>query len=136
MIFKHTIDKVLSGRKTQTRRRVCGARGPRYAASKGKTLAVQPGRGKHGVGRIKITDWRIEHLIDITLADAIAEGFNTIDEFMEAWETIHGHRSPATLVEVLTFKLAEDDDTSTPSPRRRKRDRRTTHRQLASRRGN
>jgi hypothetical protein len=40
----------------------------------GKTYAVQPGRGKKQIVRIRILNIRQEHLQDITEADAIAEG--------------------------------------------------------------
>jgi len=94
MIFQHTIDAVLSGEKTQTRRLVkamdstsglydrdgyCtamtdGSRiGVVYRYEKdgkfidfrrkwwpGNTYAVQPGRGKKGIARIRITGIRLQ----------------------------------------------------------------------------
>ena len=40
----------------------------------GRTYAVQPGRGKKAVGRIRITEIRRERVQDISEEDAIAEG--------------------------------------------------------------
>ena len=148
MIFQHTLEEVLSGKKTQTRRLVhplhytrlnggratvmravnatpdelaawlehrrknvcsacdgyggiyfprggfsmicgrCGGRGTktecvppfetRVQWEIGRTYAVQPGRGKPAVARIRITNIRQERLCDITAADARAEGFSGI----------------------------------------------------------
>lgn len=90
MIFgPKLIPKVLDGTKTQTRRPVkCEwtpatvsvdeARLPcRYKV--GKTYAVQPGRGKRGIARIKVLDVRRERWRDISVDDAVAEGFGHRD---------------------------------------------------------
>jgi hypothetical protein len=89
MIFQYTWEKVLRDEKTQTRRIVkpgetlwCRNDGADYVADGngrkkwqvGRTYAVQPGRGKSAVGRIKLTAIRKERVQDITEADAIAEG--------------------------------------------------------------
>lgn len=95
---------IVEGRKTQTRRVVksgeelrqwdvdtpmvyyvddgwCGHEGPGPACYPGRvkwvvgrTYAVQPGRGKPAVARIRITDIRQERLQDISEEDAAAEG--------------------------------------------------------------
>ena len=41
----------------------------------GRTYAVQPGRGKKAVGRIRLMSIRKEQVQEISEADAIAEGF-------------------------------------------------------------
>lgn len=54
-----------------------------------KTYAVQPGRGKVAVGRIKITAIHKERLQDISPADCIAEGATDSDAFAKLWDTVH-----------------------------------------------
>ncbi len=78
---------VLDNRKTQTRRLVKAGKRCRY--SEGHDYAVQPGRGKPAIGRIKILDVREEHVGDITYKDARAEGHRTTDAFKAAWVRIH-----------------------------------------------
>lgn len=87
MIFKPSLcDLIMSGVKTQTRRPVKYPVGDerigtpmdealpcRYSV--GKTYAVQPGRGKPSICRIKVLSVERQALRDITQADAIAEGF-------------------------------------------------------------
>lgn len=93
-------NKVIEGRKTQTRR-ICGDREyPIYfseASNKiwavrdaanhrmkwqvGQIYAVQPGRGKVGIGLIKITAIRQERLQDISRDDAKAEGVSNVWEW-------------------------------------------------------
>jgi hypothetical protein len=100
----------------------------------GRTYAVQPGRGKKQIARIRLTGIRQEYVQDITEADAIAEGIElpvnvqaagTLagaiqfgfdiglrrDAYAEIWDTIH--TNPGTrwtdnpAVWVLEFELAE-----------------------------
>lgn len=74
MIFKpELVEKILAGRKWQTRRPVKPNQGCRYCP--GRTYAVQPGRGKKGVARIKVHSIRREKWADISTYDAAAEGF-------------------------------------------------------------
>lgn len=147
MLFIHTWEKVLSGEKTQTRRlvkpehevnhwRLNGddddainevmVRREKPTSSgdvwrnvwcEGNTYAVQPGRGKKAVGRIRITGIRREYVQDIHDADAIAEGctgdkihmVTPRDEYADLWDTIH--TKPGTRwadnpsVWVLTFEV-------------------------------
>jgi hypothetical protein len=124
MIFQHTWQQVLSGEKTQTRRLVepgdfalngwreypsensPGAPGATAYVMSAKrhirwcvlrTYAVQPGRGRKAVGRIRITAVRQERLQDISYDDIEAEGVWDLGEvdrgprllFSELWDTIH-----------------------------------------------
>ena len=109
MIFQHTWQQVLDGTKTQTRRPVkpgqtlevaedsypagvfaeIGSGYYRTVYIVGNTYAVQPGRGKHGVGRIRITGLRREDVRTISDDDVKAEGFSSRDEFMQTWEMMH-----------------------------------------------
>jgi hypothetical protein len=96
MIFApESVDLILNGKKTQTRRPVdmmhhafmheSGDQSivynvwsekdmPRTIWAVGKDYAVCPGRGKHQVARFVLDAIRRERLCDITDADAIAEG--------------------------------------------------------------
>lgn len=108
MIFQHTHALVTSGRKWQTRRIVkpyCLERKVGYDIrrewvgqdglhsivrwSVGKTYAVQPGRAKKAVGRIRITGIRREDVRDISWDDANAEGFESPLGFLDTWVRMH-----------------------------------------------
>ena len=155
MIFRQWED-VLAGRKSQTRRLVKeddhadnshGRNVPddvwgdqidtvydkngRVRWQVGKTYAVQPGRGKKAVGRIRITEIRRERLQDITPQDCLAEGIELIPNewgtpwyksvegewktargaFADLWNSIH--KKPATRWAdnppewALTFELVQ-----------------------------
>lgn len=106
MIFQHTWQTVLDGKKTQTRRIVKPGEElvgfapgmPRisYSVIKGnhvkwkigRTYAVQPGRGKKAVGRIRITDIRQERLRNISHDDIEAEGIPH-----DLYDYAHEHRA-------------------------------------------
>jgi hypothetical protein len=51
----------------------------------GKSYAIQPGRGKPGVGHVTVTNIRFEDVRMISLDDAKAEGFETVVEFLAVW---------------------------------------------------
>lgn len=102
MIFSETADLVMSGKKTQTRRpakehdRIMRWKESGSSFSKGvyndqmkrmryqvgKTYAVQPARSAKSIGRILVTDLRLEPLHDISIEDTIAEAIlpNNIKE--------------------------------------------------------
>ena len=101
MIFQHTWQAVLDGRKTQTRR----IRRPRCEL--GQTRAVQPGRCEKGIARIVIQDVYQERLGSISDADARAEGFASRNDFITSWEKINRTYDPDLLVWVVVFRLAE-----------------------------
>ena len=50
---------------------------------------VQPGRGQAAVARFKLIDLYLEDARDISHEDAIAEGFESIALFLEAWVHIY-----------------------------------------------
>jgi hypothetical protein len=137
MQFAHTFEKVLSGEKTMTRRLVVqeldalyeGAvircsEPPRVRWEVGNTYAVQPGRGKPAVARIRITDIRREDVRNISDEDVRAEGFEWRSVFLETWCNMHDkaaitdsrmfwleniHRRPAERYDawVLTFEVVK-----------------------------
>lgn len=92
-----------------------GSRGGGCAIYRQPTYAVQPGRGKPAIARIRFTAIRSENLGDITAADMIAEGFGQDGclpgwlHFEDAWDLLHPSEpyrwqdNPA--VWVLTFAL-------------------------------
>lgn len=88
MIFRSELVRAIArGAKTQTRRPVKGDQPCRYKV--GKSVAVQPGRGRPAALRIVITAVRQEPVGEITFEDARAEGFRTPTEFRLAWVAIH-----------------------------------------------
>lgn len=143
MIFQHTIDKVLAGTKTQTRRIVkenefsstiprsvlpfmrtayrsgeiayVGA-GSRIVYEVGKTYAVQPARGKSAVARMRIMSIRREDVCNISYEDARAEGFSSIEEFLQIWCLIH---DPAALKKANKFNGYHFYDVATSRPAER-----------------
>ena len=120
MIFQFTWEKVLDGSKSQTRRVIdphemaVRGKGNRIEAiithgrekwRVGKTYAVQPGRGKKQVGRIRITSIRQQRLDRISPQDSIAEGFSSRQDFLHTWDKIHGSASRNVSVWVIAFEL-------------------------------
>lgn len=85
----------------------------------GDTYAVQPGRGKKAVGRIRLTAIRQERVNNITESDVIAEGCGLRRWWSEDWPQTTGfaelwcsiHTAPGTtwydnpLVWVLEFEV-------------------------------
>ena len=123
MIFQHTLEQTLAGDKTQTRRVIhegdtaIRARYNRIAAvvtngrtkwHVGKTYAVQPGRGKPSVARIKILQINSEYVTRISTQAAQAEGFSSRGEFLDTWKRIHGEASLGCRVWVLRFELVSE----------------------------
>ncbi len=103
MIFRAPLfDLVLEGRKTQTRR-VAAYEPCRYVV--GRDYAVQPGRGKKAVARIRVLAVRMEAVGAITPADARAEGFDTPQDFRDYWNELHGWYMAERLVWVIDFEL-------------------------------
>ena len=120
MLFQHTLDLVLSGRKTKTSRLVS----PDHAAEVdanggittvlvngrekyrvGKTYAVQPARGKPAVARIRLTGIERKQVSEISAEEAAAEGYASREAFFEAWHHIHGEHKHQADVWVLSFEL-------------------------------
>ena len=161
MIFQETYDLVLSRRKTQTRRVLKpGQRSVKNLAIKsvrgvttyadalisdyvdgatllayvGQVRTVQPGRGKAGTRKIRITGLREEDLWCISQSDIVAEGVtlpaltgitaSTIEDyktekiyemmraFWDLWDKIHGKTSYRAennpRVVVYTFELIDE----------------------------
>jgi len=152
MIFKGTWEKVLDGTKTQTRRPVKTKKNQkeqsmmylsetgeiikvmhlikianeqykeRLLYEVGRTYAVQPGRGKKSLGKIKTMEIRIEKVQAISCIDMIAEGLKTnlrhidatmhlLDQWRDLWNSLY-EGTPYSWgknpdVWVLEFELVE-----------------------------
>lgn len=101
-------DKVMSGRKTMTTRRNL----PRGCAP-GKTIAIQPGRGKYAVGRSMVERveemefWKLaqkcyehnvmvgEQKMPLRAAWYYREGFDSPQEFLECLLSLAGNKAEA-----------------------------------------
>ncbi len=120
MIFQYTIEQVLDGSKTQTRRVIKNgeqAVRTRYNQIEavvhngrdkwrvGSTYAVQPGRGHSQMARICLVKINSEAVSRISTAAARAEGFCNRQEFLQTWRDIHGDSANDRRVWVLTFEL-------------------------------
>lgn len=127
MLFKpELVARILAGEKTQTRRVNRGEdtawregvypqtdppivrlyRRGHILWAVGRSYALQPGRGKHAVGRIRITAIRYcARASDISESDARAEGFATAEEFREVYARINGTGSLEQPCWMLCFSL-------------------------------
>ncbi|MEM6281465.1 MAG: ASCH domain-containing protein [Chloroflexota bacterium] len=120
VIFQHTLENVLSGKKTQTRRVAKPADeatrddngsitvvlvNGRKKWQVGKTYAVQPGRSLPSVARIEVIALEYEPVQAVSHAAAVAEGFTSRDEFLQVWQRIHGDGGVEADVWVIHFKV-------------------------------
>ena len=96
MLFIHTWQLVVEGKKTLTTRRAHknaeGQHVCRYVA--GRTYAVQKEWMGRSIARIEITDVRFRELVrDISDDDARAEGFKSTEKFIELYSKAFGAKS-------------------------------------------
>lgn len=140
MIFSPELaEKVVAGEKTVTRRVVKlvpnlqadGWDGGRDGMvpmpcryQEGRTYAVQPGRGKKAIGRIRILSVRGPEPVKFAFGGHWAmegfelerEGFKDRYEFARYWESLYGPEDGETLVWRIEFEL--DRQSPTPPPER------------------
>lgn len=107
--------KVMAGEKTATRRLVSdNPRSPWYVGACSlkidHTYAVCPGRGKHAIGRVRVTRVFREPLGILGLDEARAEGFSTMFGFRDAWRRINGTYDPTALVWRVEFAVVPAED--------------------------
>lgn len=111
--FPELAEKVVAGEKTVTRRMVSNnPRSPWFidgcSLKPGRSYAVCPGRGKHAIGRVVVTDVRIEMLGRVDEDEARKEGFASSDDFMDAFRSINGRReNDLTWVWRVEFEVDE-----------------------------
>jgi len=129
MIFQYTWARVLSDQKTQTRRLVQASdrlwtiehegrapekvlwRGDKVKWRTGRSYAVQPGRNRKGVAKIRLLDIRYQFLGHVSEEEARAEGFSSLAEFIETWTRIHGQFDREQPVWALEFRLIPERET-------------------------
>lgn len=117
MIFKPELArKVASGEKTETRRPMVADKPSPYVV--GNDYAVQPGRGKFAIARVKILLCEPTFLGAMTPEQAAAEGFlqdtdgerhGDIAAFRAYWERLYGDGTARVDVRVwrIGFALVE-----------------------------
>lgn len=122
MIFRPELAQaILDGSKTETRRKArfrqveegtLAERSewiePPYKP--GKTYAIQPGRGKRGIGRIRVHSVTLQLLYEMTDEDIRAEGFQNQPDFQRTWLEIHGNANWLDPVSVIRFELVPDTE--------------------------
>jgi hypothetical protein len=109
VIFKPRLARlVVAGKKTQTRRPVKDGE-PICRYRPGREYAVQPGRGKAQIARLKVIAVAREPLGELTFDAARAEGFRTRDDFMAYWEELYGRIDVDLPVWAIAFELVRDE---------------------------
>lgn len=105
ILFKsYHIKPILRGRKTQTRRVWKRQRAKIGSIHKVKTAMLS----KDYHCKIRILDVHQERLGDISADDVYAEGYPSIDEYIDAWIDINGSFDPDLVVYVVTFELVDE----------------------------
>jgi hypothetical protein len=102
-------EKAMAGEKTVTRRLVSSnPRSPWWVRGcsfkVGHDYAVCPGRGKHQIGRVRVTGVRRERLGWLGPDEELREGFATVYAFQEAWKAINGAYDPEAFVWRVEFE--------------------------------
>lgn len=103
---RELVDLILEGKKTEIRCKVKPGEPCRYEV--GKTYAVQPGRGKPAVARIRVLSVRKEELWQLTLADAQREGFGglfPVRDFYRYWKSLYGEVDALQEVWAIRFEV-------------------------------
>jgi len=99
MFKKDLLDMVLSGRKTQTRRR------HKNPLKEDKIYAIKRSWYESTGNYIRITKIYSQKLGDVTPEEAEKEGFRSVEQFTRAWTRINGDWNPDEIVTVYEFIL-------------------------------
>lgn len=117
MIFSPDLaEKVVAGQKTVTRRPRTGSNPSgkpggwsddpcRYKP--GQSYAVQPGRGKKAIGRIRVLSVRPETMTQLDDDEARLEGFANTSEFVAKWLATYGKGSWLDIVWRIEFEVCD-----------------------------
>lgn len=106
MFDEQTIKMIQNGKKCVTRR-LPRADGRRPAVP-GKIHKVKKDRTDRTYGTILITDCQLVKLGDMDDTEAKMEGFNTVDEYLEYFETVNKVNNPDQMVWRVEFELADN----------------------------
>ena len=101
MFKKDLLEMVLSGRKTQTRRR------HKNPLKEKQKYVVKKNWYNNTEYYIRITRVYPQKLGDVSEEEAHKEGFSGLDKFRDAWIRINGSWDPDMVVTVYEFELAE-----------------------------
>lgn len=105
MLFKKALlHKVLDGTKVQTRRI------HKRTLKPGRTYGIRTSRYEKARAHITILRATQQRLGDITLNEAQAEGFSSIQEFKQAWVAINGAWNPEQTVTAYEFHKTEKQE--------------------------
>jgi hypothetical protein len=106
-------EAVMAGRKTCTRRLVSdNPKSPwwreKCAYRVGQEVAICPGRGKHNIGKARVTSVARMALGRVDDAEAKREGFPNWERFYIAWSVINGSYDADALVWRIGLEAVRD----------------------------
>ncbi|MEM2105002.1 MAG: ASCH domain-containing protein [Candidatus Bathyarchaeia archaeon] len=100
VLFKRPLlSLILQGRKTQTRRI------HKYELTVGRTYGIRSTWFEKPKAHIRITRKFRQRLGDITETEIRKEGFDSLENFKQAWKAIHGDWNPEQTVIAYEFEL-------------------------------
>lgn len=112
MLFKpEHVERILSGKMTQIRKLWYKPLFKVGSVQKAKTVLFSNDYFAHVI----ITGLRKEKLGEITIKDAMKEGYDDLESFKEDWKRTNGLWEPNTIVYVVSFELKEQYDSSASS---------------------
>lgn len=110
-LFKRDLlEKVMEGRKTQTRRT------HKQQWHVGRTYGIRSTRFEKSRARITIIRRYSQRLGDVTEEEARKEGFRSLEEFKREWARIYGPWNPDQQVTAYEFHLVSTARKGKPSP--------------------
>ena len=104
MFDKQTLEMILKGKKTQTRRLRKDDNRP---AVPGNIHKLKIDRSQKTYGYIEILSCEKAVFGDITQKDAREEGFKDIEEYTEYFKSVNGDVNKSTPIWVIKFKLVK-----------------------------